>query len=396
MTAEVYIPKMSDHMETGKIIRWLVKEGEMVRRGQVLFEIETDKAVGEVEAPADGVLREVRVMDGGEASVGQPVAFIAPADETIHPVSSAPPQPSTILDPQSRIIPATPVARRAAKALGIDLRRVQGSGPNGRVREEDVRAYHLAEGTAVGNEVPIAQAGPSASSTSLATENLQLSSIQKMTGERMLASIRNIPHFFLQVDVDMTRALDLLAQVRERILSEVGERVSVTALLVRVAAQALKVHPRVNASFEDGAVKIHSQIHIGVAAGAEGGLVVPVIHDADQKDLAQIAAAVKRYQKQLEGLRFAPQELSGATFTLSNLGMYGVDRFSAIINPPQSAILAAGRIVRTPVALEDDRVSVRPMMTLTLSVDHRSLDGVQGAQFLAEMKALLEQPYFLI
>jgi pyruvate dehydrogenase E2 component (dihydrolipoamide acetyltransferase) len=395
MSVEVYIPKMSDHMETGRIIRWLVKEGETVQRGQVLFEIETDKAVGEVEAPAAGVLQGVRVADGGEAIVGEPVALIALPGEIIQPVS-APIQQSAIIDPPSSIIPATPIARRMAKDKGIDLRLVQGSGPNGRVREGDVRAYLAAQEVAGKKVVPVVQASTSTPPTQPPAENLELSSIQKITGERMLASIRSIPHFFLQVDVDMTRALDLLDQVRERILSAAGERVSVTALLVRVAAQALKAHPRVNASFEDGRVKIHPQIHIGVAAGADGGLVVPVIHDADQKDLAQITAAVKRFQKQLDGLRFAPHELAGATFTLSNLGMYGVDRFSAIINPPQSAILAAGRIVRTPVALEDDRVAVRPMMTLTLSVDHRSLDGVQGAQFLAEMKALLEQPYFLV
>ena len=212
----------------------------------------------------------------------------------------------------------------------------------------------------------------------------------------MLESVRNIPHFFLQSDVDMTQALDLIAQVRERILKEAGERVSVTALLVRVASQALRRHPRVNASFEGATLKIDSQINIGVAAGAAGGLIVPVIHQADQKDLAQIAVEVKHYQKQLDGLRFTPRELDGATFTISNLGMYGVDRFSAIISPSQSAILAAGRIVRSPVALEDDSVAVRPMLTLTLSVDHRSLDGVQGAQFLAEVKELLEHPYYLI
>jgi pyruvate dehydrogenase E2 component (dihydrolipoamide acetyltransferase) len=419
MAVEVYLPKMSDHMQAGKIIRWLVKEGELVKRGQVLFEIETDKAVGEVEAPADGTLQGVRIPEGGEAPVGQAVAFITrPGETPLAYSSTAPASPLPPTVPQSgpdsitrsptppiapsSIIPATPIARRVAKDLGIDLRLLKGSGPNGRVREGDVRAYHASLTPALSPEerqertAQAAYIPPAGQPSDLQPENVQLSTLQKITAERMLEAIRNIPHFFLQVDVDMTRALGLLDQVRERILAEVGVRASVTALLVRVAAQAIKQHPRVNASFEDSALKVHSQINIGVAAGTEGGLVVPVIHQADQKSLAQIAAEVKRYQAQLAGLRFTPQELSGGTFTLSNLGMYGVDRFSAIINPPQSAILAAGRIAKTPAALADDTVAVRPIMTLTLSVDHRALDGVQGAQFLAEVKALLEQPYYLI
>jgi pyruvate dehydrogenase E2 component (dihydrolipoamide acetyltransferase) len=412
MAVEVYIPKMSDHMESGTILRWLVEEGQAVQSGQVLFELETDKAVGEVTAPATGVLSGVRGRAGEALPVGTAVAVIVPPGEA--PASSLPSAEGTGARGEVEIVPATPVARRVAKELGIDLRQVSGSGPGGRVREGDVRAQaarlealRIADQTATSMTgltapaaAPPAVSGPVPASLP-AVELLPLSTIQRLTGERMLESIRTIPHFFLEVDVDMTRALELREAVRGRILAETGERVSLTALLVRVAAAALRRHPRLNVSFADGQLIVHPDINIGVAVGTSGGLLAPVIHQADRKSLAEITAAIRRFQARqagpgAEAARFSPQELSGGTFTVSNLGMFGVDRFSAIINPPQSAILAAGRIARKPLAGENDLLTVRPLMALTLSVDHRSLDGVQGAAFLAEVKTLLEQPYHLV
>jgi pyruvate dehydrogenase E2 component (dihydrolipoamide acetyltransferase) len=182
----------------------------------------------------------------------------------------------------------------------------------------------------------------------------------------------------------------------ERVVAETGERLSVTAILVKIVAAALKVYPRANASFEDGRVKLYSQVNIGVAMGTDEGLVVPVVKDADLKSLVQITQEMKRFQEKAAQMRFSSDDLSGSTFTISNLGMYGIDRFDAIINPPESAILAVGRIVKTPVGMPDDSIALRPMMSMTLTVDHRSMDGVQGAKFLAEIKGRIDKPYFLL
>jgi len=196
--------------------------------------------------------------------------------------------------------------------------------------------------------------------------------------------------------VDMTNALWLREALMDRIVTETGERLSITALLVKIVAMALKHHPRASASFEEGRVKLHQSINVGVAVGGDDGLAVPVIKEADQKSLAQITRELKSFQDKAQQMRFSVEDLSGGTFTLSNLGMYGIDRFNAILNPPQSAILAVGRIIKTPVGMPDDTISLRPMMSLTLSVDHRSMDGVQGAKFLGEVKERIEQPYFLL
>jgi len=421
MAVEIYLPKMSDHMETGRIIRWLFKEGDAVKSGQVLLELETDKAVGEIEATASGILKNIRAGDGEEVPVGETLAYIARPDEVVPQlkpfgaaaetagqaaeVSAAPAE--TVPDApagEGGIVPATPVARKVAKELGVDLHKVKGTGPGGRVKEEDVRAYAEAQMT-VSTPVPApsplplpqvdpAPAVPPASAPAAPEkdgEHLGLTNIQRITGQRMLESVTTAPHFFLQANIDMTRALELIESA-----SQPGERVSVTSLLVRVVAAALKHHPRVNASFENGAIRAFSQIHIGVAVGTDQGLAVPVVHDASSKLLVEINHEVKEFQSKAKEMRFSPADLDGGTFTISNLGMYGVDVFSAIINPPQSAILAVGRVVKTAVVLEDDTVEVRPMMAVTLSVDHRVLDGIQAARFLAELRNLLENPYLLV
>jgi pyruvate dehydrogenase E2 component (dihydrolipoamide acetyltransferase) len=289
-----------------------------------------------------------------------------------------------------------------ARELGVDLILLKGTGPGGRVREEDVRAFAAARDGAKTQPVqapaPVQPSAPAAAPipASAFGERVSLSNIQLLTGQRMTESFSGVPHFYLQTSVDMTHTLDLQASVRDHIQAETGEKVSVTAILTRVVAAALRRFPRVNASFEDGGLRLHPQVNVGVAVGAQGGLVVPVIKDADQKSLAQIAVELKAFQAKAREMKFAIDDLSGGTFTISNLGMYGVDVFNAIINPPQSAILAVGRIIKTPVGMPDDSLALRPMMTLSLSVDHRALDGMQAAQFLAEIKRLLEQPYLLL
>lgn len=398
MPVEVYMPKMTDHMEKGTILKWLVEEGAQVEERQPIMEVETDKAVVEVEAPASGILRGIRAGEGTVVSVGEVVAFVAqpgeevpklsliPLEEEAKAVPTAPvtaPAPAPAAKPD-RVL-ASPSARRLARELGVDLTRVKGTGPRGRIKEEDVRTFS-----------ELQKAAPVSAAIEEEVEWLDLSTIRRITGERMTLSKQTVPHFVLTVEAHMTEAVHLREELMDRIVSETGQRLSYTALLVKVVAQTLKRHPLANAEFVDGRIKIHRAVNVGVAVGVEEGLLVPVIRAADTKSLADITLGLKAFQEKAASLRFTPEELSGGTFTISNLGMFGIDQFSAIINVPQSAILAVGRIVNKPVGLEDGSIGLRPMMSLTLSVDHRVLDGVTGAKFLAEVKDLLENPYLLL
>ena len=306
---------------------------------------------------------------------------------------------------------ASPVARKVAKELGVDLNAVTGTGPQGRITEGDVRASAARkadEGRKTEDEVVSVAASPdhaarltqhvAAPSTLPAprSTDLPLTPIQRITGERMRESVVNAPQFALDVAADMTQALWLREQLTERVQAEAGAKLSVTGLLIKIVAVALKRHPRANAEFAGDKLTLHEEINLAVAVGTDDGLVVPVIRNADHKSLAQITAELAAFQEKAKTLRFSADDLTGGTFTISNLGMYGVDGFRAIINPPQSAILAVGRIVKTPVGLPDDTIALRPLMSLALTVDHRCMDGVQGARFLAEIKTLLEQPHLLL
>ena len=397
MPVEIFVYKMTDHMESARIVHWLVREGDQVRQQQPIIELETDKATAELESPASGILKGIRpgAVEGATVPVGDTIAFIAQPGEE---VPSLPPLTSVSAEGSSREqayaaaaqvagesgqLRAAPAARRLAKELGIDLSLVTGTGPQGRIKEEDVRAF-------ASKATPSVAAKPIAS-LSEQVEWLDLTTAQRLTGQRMIESLQTAPQFSLTVSADMTNSLNLRETLMDRILAETGTRLSITALIVKIVATVLKHHPRANASFENGRVKLHKQVHIGVAVGTDEGLVVPVVKDADQKPLVQIVRELDAFQKKTRQMRFTPDELSGGTFTLSNLGMYGVDRFNAIINPPQSAILAIGRVIKTPVALPDDTIALRPTADLTLSVDHRVMDGVQGAQFLTEIKERLEK-----
>jgi pyruvate dehydrogenase E2 component (dihydrolipoamide acetyltransferase) len=267
-----------------------------------------------------------------------------------------------------------------AEAHGVDLTQVQAGNARGRIRTKDVRAF-----------LESAQTGLAGTGVEGEAEWVNLTRAQLTTGRRMLQSLQTAPQFSLTSIVDMTRALELREAESARIEAETGVRPSVTGLLIRVVADALNRYRRVNASFVEGRVKLHRQVNIGVAVGTEQGLLVPVIRNADKKSLADITRELKSLQEKAGRLRFGPSDLSGGTFTISNLGMFGVDNFYAIVNPPESAILAVGRIVKTPVGLPDERIVLRPMMNITLSIDHRCLDGQQGAEFLALVKQRLEQ-----
>jgi pyruvate dehydrogenase E2 component (dihydrolipoamide acetyltransferase) len=455
MAVEIFMPKMTDHMESGEIIHWLIEEGEQVKEGQVILEVMTDKVAAELVAEASGVLRGVRpgADEGAIIPVGTTFAFIAERDEELpdlpplesagatreaEAAPSAPPGP--IAEPEKTVpgrVQATPVARRIAKELGIDLGLVTGTGPGGRIKEEDVHAFAQAQevttpeptkavraspvarrvarelgvdlnrvaGTGPGGRIKeedvrafATSAAPAATAPLVEgeVEWIDLTPIQRLTGRRMLESAQQAPQFALASDVDMTQSLWLREALMEKVLAESGERLSITAILVKVVAAALREHPRANASFLDSRVRVHRQVNVGVAVGTEDGLVVPVITKADQKSLIEVVRELKALKGKAQEMRFTTEDLSGGTFTISNLGMYGIDRFNAIINPPQSAILAVGRVVKTPVGMPDDTVTLRPMMNLTLTIDHRAMDGVQGAKFLAEIKGRLEAPYFLL
>ena len=451
MPVEVFMPKMSDHMEAGEIIRWLVEEGDPVEQGQVIMELMTDKVVAELESPASGVLKGIRpgAQAGASVPVGETFAFIAQPDESVPvlpalaPVTTgdaaAAPKDATSSPAQRTHEPestrATPVARRVAKELGIDLALVQGSGPQGRITDVDVRAFAEAArpqpARADRRASPVArrvardlgvdlsavkgsgpdgavreedvrasagagQAPPPAPAGAAGAEWLPLNAIQRLTGQRMLESIHAVPQFGLSVGVDTTNFLWLREALMEQIVAETGERLSITALLVRIVAAALRRHPRANGSYDNGRVVLHPCINLGIAMCTEDGLVVPVIQNADRKSLAEVTRELKSFHDKTLTLRFSAEDLSGGTFTISNLGMFGIDSFDAIINPPQSAILAVGRILKTPVGMPDGTIALRPMLNLTLKVDHRALDGVQAAKFLVEIRELIEKPYFLL
>ena len=393
MPVEVFIHKMTDHMESGRIVQWLVKEGDRIERGQAIMEVETDKAVAELEAPASGILRGIRAgaQAGAEVPVGETIAFIAEPDEQV-PVlpllaSTGAQTPSSLARPEAfaqaqsveQRVRASPAVRRVARELGVDLSSMTGTGPDGKITEADVRAFSSRGGAAEAARSALLEAG----------EWAELNSVQRLTGERMLQSIQTAPQFALTVRADMTNALRIRESLKNGLT---GERLSVTVMLVKIVATALKHQPRANASFEAGRVKLHKQVNVGVAIGTENGLIVPVIKDADQKKTIEIAEELHTFRENARQMRFSTDDLSGGTFTISNLGMYGIDQFNAIINPPQSAILAVGQVAKTPVAMSDNTIAVRPLMSLTLTVDHRAMDGVLGAKFLAEVKERLENP----
>lgn len=397
MATEVIMPALGMAQETGKILRWLKTDGEAVSKGEPLMEIETDKVTVEVEAPADGTLA-LRAAEGDEVGVGKAVAVIVGAGEPVpEPASvdaaaapSADPQPVADIEPEtapatqgrsSRRQLASPKARRLAEEHGIELAAVAGSGPHGAVVAADVEA--------LGGNGATADAPPSRLEEG---EELPLGAVWTRMAERMSESWRTVPHFFLLRQVEATR---LLAW-RESLCRRAGyEGVTHTDLLVKLCAAALREHPRVNASWLDGKVLASAGVHVGIAVALEDGLVVPVVHDADNLELHELAARRKALVETARLGRLRPEDVSGGTFTVSNLGMYGVDAFAAIVNPPQAAILAVGRITDRVIPVAG-RPEVRPTLAVCLSFDHRVVDGARGAQFLDTLAGLMEEPAGLV
>jgi pyruvate dehydrogenase E2 component (dihydrolipoamide acetyltransferase) len=380
-------------MEMGTIVRWLKNEGDPVRRGEPLYELDTDKVTQEVEAEASGVLLKIAV-ESGEVPVGQTVAVIGEEGEEVSVASRGPaPEPATgeaapappvaerpaAADGGARAaggrVKASPLARRIARERGIELSTLRGTGPDGRIVAEDVERAEAAPAAAPA-PVPLGE-----------VESVPLTSVRKTIARRLTAAWE-VPVFELVVSAEMTRANALLERLREL---DPELRVTVTDLLVKVCAQALVRHPDVNVQFGDDALLRFPSANVGIAVATPQGLVVPVVHSAERLSLAEIATTRADLVARSRDRKLEQVDLDGGTFTISNLGMFGVEQFIAVLNPPQAAILAVGATEDRVVAREGE-AAVRPLMTLTLTVDHRAVDGAPAAEFLQTIKASLEEP----
>lgn len=428
MATEIIMPKVDMVMETGTLIEWLKKEGEQVAKGDALFVISTDKAAIEVESPADGILGGVTAKPDDVIPVTEVIGYIlAPGEEP--PVKVKPQSgnagPAPILEKPIDVVPvavaepatsgsvrATPLARRMAHDLGIDLAILSGRGPRGRIHMADVLAFHEsildqechserpAETVPYTNQPALAPlvAGISGSiplPDARRKQVLPLAGARKIIAERMAYSAFTAPHINLSVRVDMTEAIRLRERLLEPIMAQTGQRVSYTAILSQVVANVLPRHPYLNASLSDGNIILWDDIHLGIATNVDENLIVPVIREAQNRSLGQIVTALADLTERARNRRLTPAEMTGSTFTISNLGMFGIESFTAIINPPEAAILAVGKMVDTPVR-SGDGFTFRPVIQLTASADHRIVDGVAVARFLEEIKSTLENPYLLI
>jgi pyruvate dehydrogenase E2 component (dihydrolipoamide acetyltransferase) len=379
MPAEVIMPALGMAQETGKVLRWLRREGDVLVKGEPLLEVETDKVTVEIEAPAAGTLTGVSAAEGAEVPVGTVIAFVLAEGESSQPVEPVS-APAVVADEprlQRRAL-ASPKARRLAHNVGVAIDALVGSGPNGAVVAADVEAARVAVAQP---HVPAPDLSP-----------LQVGSVWRVMADRVTRSWQEVPQFVLGREVDATRLESWRAAAQRKPGSE---KASHTDLLVKICAEALRRHPRVNSSWHDGSIVTAAAINVGIAVATEDGLVVPVVHDADTLDLAAISARRQAIAEDARSGRLRPADLQGGTFTISNLGMYGVDYFQAIVNAPQAAILAVGRILERP-AVVNGMLVARPSLVLSLSFDHRVVDGARGAQFLDTLAVLIEEPAGLV
>lgn len=405
MASKVIMPKLSPTMEEGQIARWLKKEGDKVSMGEPLAEIDTDKATMEMQALANGVLRKILIQEGQSAPLGQLIAVIGEPNEDIASVlseaSAAPvpakkdpePEPAPKEEPaptngrqavntdSGRII-VSPLAARMAADQGLDLRSIQGSGPNGRIIKRDIEA-------ALTKPKPKAAV---VTGTASGYRDEPATQIRQTIAKRLVTSLGPVPHFFLTVDIEMDRA----AEMRESIKAlDPDLKISLNDIIIKVAAAALLQHPQVNASYQEKVIRYYEHADVGVAVAIEDGLITPVVRAADQKSLSQIAGEVRELAERARSKKLKPEEYTGATFSISNLGMFGIDEFTAVINPPEGAILAIGAMTSKPV-VKNNEVVVRQMMRVTMSCDHRVVDGATGAKFLQTFKKMLENPLYLV
>jgi pyruvate dehydrogenase E2 component (dihydrolipoamide acetyltransferase) len=392
MAFSVVMPALEMAQETGKLLAWRKKEGDSVSKGEPLLEIETDKAVVEVEAPADGLLAGIKATEGSDIPVGQIIAWIvAPGEKPPEETNSAAPAAragshakaeSGPAAPPVRTAPEasptakiSPKARRLAKELGVDITTVHGSGTGGEILATDVQSAAEAPSTGA----------PKSASVEVPT------SLGRIMAERTTQSWTTVPHFFVSRNIDAGALNQFREAIVDQIESERGIRITHTDLLVALAARVLLKHPRLNASWAGDGIHLHNYVHMGVAIAVNDGVVAGVVRNAHNQGLPEIAIQRRDVAERARAGKLRPPDISDATFTISNLGMFKVDQFSAIITPPQAAILAVGGIADRVVAVEG-KPAVRPMMTLTLSCDHRVADGARAAMFLADLAEAVTHP----
>jgi len=411
MVTKVHMEALSPTMEEGQLVQWLKSEGDEISSGDILAEIETDKATMELVARGDGILRKIFLDAGGVSVVGAVIAVIAAADEDISDIegssdgngtqqalpeeSSTGTEPVAPEEPEAATTPAitadtqgtgsvkaSPLARRLATEMGVDLLTIKGSGPGGRVVKRDLEGAK----TAVSKAAATTTWTPEENEY----EDLPTSQMRKSIAKRLVTSIGPVPTFYLTVEVDMNRVIGARESMNN-MLEEDGYRISVNDIVLKAVAAALRQHPNCNAQWHDSFVRRFNAVHLGVAVAIDEGLITPVIRNAHAKGIMQIAAEVRELAGRARTKKLMPDEYTGSTFSVSNLGMFGIQEFTAIINPPEAGILAVGGIEETPLVVNGE-VKVCPRMRITMSCDHRVIDGAQGARFLATLKSMLEEP----
>ncbi|UCE15538.1 MAG: 2-oxo acid dehydrogenase subunit E2 [Candidatus Bathyarchaeota archaeon] len=365
MVTNVMMPRLSLTMKEGTVVQWFKKEGEKVEKGEPLVEVLSDKVTYEVEAPTAGVIRKILAEEGVDVPVAETLAIITAPDEELSDVEAAAEAP--VEKVEKRIV-ASPAAKRLAREYGIDLAQVEGTGPDGRIVEEDIR-----------KNVKKAKV------ELRVREVISLTGIRKTAAERVSLSAQTAPHITITMEVDMSNA----AKLREKF------KFSYTDVLVKAVAKALTEHPVMNSTLEKDQIKIFEDVNVGVAVATENGLVVPVIRKADKRGFKEVSSKLKELVEKAREGKLTREEMSGGTFTITNLGMFGVDMFTPIINPPENAILGVGRVVEKPV-VADGKIMVKPVMRLSLSFDHRVVDGAPAARFLQNVKTALENPEKLL
>lgn len=410
MAIDITLPSLSAGMEDAVIAKWLVAAGDPISKGQAIAEVETDKATMELEAEADGILGRIDIADGQRADVGQVIAVVLADGETLSPVGASAPAPAatprtltegpvstaTAAAPSTtgRKHAASPLARRLADEAGLDLQGITGSGPRGRIVKLDVQRLLAATPAPVAAPAPAVQPQPQAVPPGIGPHKAHpLSNMRRTIARRLVEAKTSIPHFYLSVDCELDALLALRAQVNKS--RDKAERISINDFVIKAAARALRKVPAANVVWNGDEILQLADIDISVAVATDGGLITPILRGADRMSLGTLSAEMKALAARAHQGKLRPEEYQGGGFSVSNLGMYGVQTFSAIINPPQSCILAVGASLRRPVG-RGDQIVLADVMSVTLSVDHRSVDGALGAQVLAAFKDGIENPMSLL
>jgi len=412
MLTVVEMPALSSTMKKGKVVKWCKKEGDFVEKGEILYEVETDKVNVEVESLASGYVRKILLGEDIEVATNTPIAIISDSmDEDISSVLEA--QPTAIVSPddekpdeaagpgsgpagvksKKEKIKISPLARRIAEEKGVDIQGIKGTGPGGRITKNDVE-----RAVAERSERPVApdraEAKQAAQPASEGYEDIVLTKMRRVIAQRLQESKVTAPHFYVDVTADASAITQLKEDLAKR--SEKSDaKISFNDIVVKIVSQALKEFPMVNASFLTECIRLHKRINIGVAVAVDEGLVVPVLRNTDQKSITQISRETRDLANKARNKKLLPDEYQGGTFTISNMGMFGVETFHAIINPPESGILAIGALIPKPVVVEGE-IIVKPCLKLSLSVDHRVVDGALAAKFLARIKEIVEAPFLMV